>query len=180
VQLANDVLELNPSYINKERAIAKSHVCLCWGTGAAACWQPAQHRAEASESPGVCRAAPVTACERVCPFALYTGIAQIWNKIEQQQPSCYCLNVVARRVPSGCRDGNKLRQKRFWKRKGVLGKLCWVRATPLPWRVEAAACEGPSPSLPGSRRFSSLTAPSAWLELFRLQVQSRESVCFPE
>lgn len=32
MKLANDVLELNPNYVNKEKAIAKLHVCLCWGT----------------------------------------------------------------------------------------------------------------------------------------------------
>lgn len=31
MKLANDVLELNPNYVNKEKAIAKLHVCLCWG-----------------------------------------------------------------------------------------------------------------------------------------------------
>lgn len=29
VKLANDVLELNPNSVNKEKAIAKLHTCLC-------------------------------------------------------------------------------------------------------------------------------------------------------
>lgn len=67
VKLANDVLELNPNYI-KEKAIAKLHVCLCWGTGRT-------------------RAAPVSDCTAACP-SLCAKMTQKNLEINQKNSSC--------------------------------------------------------------------------------------------
>lgn len=129
------------------------------------------------ESASVCKAAPFSVCKSLslcfrprleikqknssCPVTALTGSEESIPKVEM------ATNCVWRDL----------------RNKGMFGNQCSVRircSHHPAVRGVGAGCQGPSPPTPEIWSYCSQLTPSMWHELFWLQVQSLESVCFLE